>query len=234
MASYLNVTLDTICPAGVSVLINGDENKTTSTAAILTIECSDSDLTDYQMKIWGTADAPDEADAVWETYQETKNITLQSGDGVKTVYVKVRDDVWNESATASDTVSLFEKLPSIIGLSVNKSKLSLVEGQNLTSGDFSIDENIDAVRVMIVQNVNDSYDAATNIAIPMTNGSKITFDDGELVCTGGVLIAEQYVGAEKGLGFELHAKDISSVAPGDGVKIVKVFVRSAETGNWSV
>ena len=62
----------------MSVKINGDEEKTTSTAVSLAITCSDADLTDYQMKIWGTATAPEEADAVWESYQEEKNVTLSS------------------------------------------------------------------------------------------------------------------------------------------------------------
>ncbi|MBQ7962066.1 MAG: hypothetical protein IJ289_05645 [Clostridia bacterium] len=234
MANYVNIILDTIGPSGVSVLINGDADKAITTAVTLTIGCSDADTSGYQMKIWGTADVPSEADAAWETYQTSKNVTLSAGDDLKTVYVKVRDDVWNESATASDTITLYEKLPSIIGLSVNKSKLSLVDGMNLTSGSFSVDENIDAIKIMIVQNANDAHNAATNIAIPVTHGSKIETDNGDLACTDGVLSAEQQVGSELGLGFVLYAQDISSVVPGDGVKIVKVFVRSAETGSWSV
>lgn len=234
MANYVNIILDTIGPSGVSVLINGDADKITSTAATLTISCTDTDLTGYQMKIWGTAAAPTESDAVWETFQDTKNVTLPAGDGLKTVYVKVRDDVWNESATASDTITLYEKLPSLIGLTVNKSKISLIEGQNTTSGSFCVDENIDAIKIMIVQSSNDSYDVATNISIPVTNGSKIETDDGNLPCIDGVLSAEQYVDSVKGLSFVIHAKDINSVSPGDGVKIIKVFVRSAASGNWSI
>lgn len=233
MANYVNITLDTIGPAGVSVLINDDADKVTSTSATLTISCEDADLSGYQMKIWGTADAPTESDALWETFQEEKDITLSSGDGLKTVFVKVRDDVWNESATVSDTVTLYEKLPSIIGLSVNKSKLSLVEGQRVTVGSFGIDEDIDAVRVMIVQNVNDTYDAPTNVSIPVTNGSKIYNENDETV-SGAFLEAESTLNNVQLVYFDICAADISAVAPGDGVKIVKVFVRSAANGNWSV
>ena len=234
MANYINIILDTIGPSGVSVKINGDADKAITTAVTLAIACADTDLTGYQMKIWGTADVPTETDAIWETYQTTKNVTLSSGDGLKTVYVKVRDDVWNESATVSDTITLYEKLPSIIGLTVNKSKLSLVEGQNLTLGDFTVDENIDAIKVMIVQNANDVHDAATNIAIPVTNGSKIETDNGKLTCTDGVLMVEEIVNCVHGIIFNIYADDINSVSPGDGIKIIKVFVRSAETGKWSI
>ncbi len=234
MANYVNIILDTIGPSGVSVLINGDADKAITTAVTLSIACADSDLTGYQMKIWGTADAPSEAEAIWETYQATKNVTLPSGDGLKTVYVKVRDDVWNESATASDTITLYEKLPSVTRLSVNKSKLSLVEGMNITSGNFLVDENIDALKIMLVQNGNDTHDAATNIAIPVTNGSKITTDNEDLPCIDGVLKTEKFVDCVLGIGFDIYADDINSVSPGDGVKIIKVFVRSAETGRWSI
>lgn len=233
MANYVNITLDTIGPSGVSVLINGDSDKATSSAVTLTIGCSDDDTSGYQMKIWGTADAHSEAEAAWETYQATKNVTLPSGDGLKTVYVKVRDDVWNESAEASDTITLYEKLPSIIGLSVNKSKLSLVDGQCMTQGSFGIDENIDAVRVMLVENVNDSYDTVTNISIPVTNGSVITNENGDAI-SGSVLEAESIIDSIQLVYFDISAADINAVAPGDGVKIVKVFVRSAGTGSWSV
>ncbi len=233
MANYVNITLDTVAPAGVSVLVNGDAEKTTSSAVALTIACEEA-ADGYQMKIWGTADSPTENDAVWETFQSTKNVVLPAGDGLKTVYVKVRDDVWNESATASDTITLYEKLPSLIGLAVNKSKVSLVEGQNKTVGSFAVDENIDAVKIMIVQNCNDSHDAATNISIPVANGSKIETDNGDLSCIDGVLEAEELVDCVFVVSFDICAKDINSVAPGDGIKIVKVFVRSAETGSWSV
>ena len=233
MANYVNIILDTIGPSGVSVLINGDADKAITTAVTLTIGCSDTDLTGYQMKIWGTADAPSEADAAWETYQSEKNVTLPTGDGLKTVYVKVRDDVWNESAEASDTITLYEKLPSIIGLSVNKSKLSLVDGQCMTQGSFGIDENIDAVRVMLVENVNDSYDTVTNVSIPVTNGSVITNENGDAI-SGSVLEAESIIDSIQLVYFDISAADINAVAPGDGVKIVKVFVRSAGTGSWSV
>ena len=67
MANYINVTLDTIEPSSVGVLINGDETKTSSSAVTLTIDCADPELAGYQMKIWGTADAPTESDAIWET-----------------------------------------------------------------------------------------------------------------------------------------------------------------------
>ena len=80
MAGYFNITLDTTGPSGVSVKINGDAVRTTSTAVTLDITCADSDTTGYQMKIWG--DIGDtglsESDASWETFANSKNVTLSS------------------------------------------------------------------------------------------------------------------------------------------------------------
>lgn len=236
MANYVNLILDTIGPAGVSVKINGDEERTTSTSAELAITCSDSDRTDYQMKIWGTATAPTEADAVWETFQESKNITLPTYDGIKTVYVKVRDDVWNESVTASDTITLYTKLPDVNFRMVD-GKVSLVKGKNSAGGNFGFDENIDAAKIMIVRDINARHDDATNISIPATNGSFMFKDDDSLLTKEfeGYMEFEDILCDCAYMNFcIIQAADIAAASPGDGVKLLKVFVRSAASGQWSV
>ena len=45
---------------------------------------------------------------------------------------------------------------------------------------------------------------------------------------------EGIIPSSMSVSFYINAKDIVSVAPGDGVKIVKFFVRSAFSGLWSV
>lgn len=237
MANYVKITLDTIGPSGVSVLINGDADKITSTAATLTISCSDTDLTGYQMKIWGTAAAPTESDAVWETYQAEKNVTFSSGDGQKTVYVKVRDDVWNESATATDTVLLVTKVPVVTNMTTDVSKISLVQRKDSFRLDFYFDENISTAKVMIVQDVNAPHNAPSNVLIPCAAGSVIYHSDTDfgdeietdyLELTNGEYSSTGYVTCS------IYAEDITSVAPGDGVKIIKAYVKSAATGSWSI
>ena len=234
MANYLNITLDTIAPSGVSVLINGNADKVTSTAVTLTATCSDADLNGYQMKIWGTAEAPTEDTAHWETYRETKNITLPSGDGVKTVYLKVRDDVWNESATASDSVTLFEKVPEITQFYINRSRISMNQGMNHVAGSIYVSENVDKVKLMLVQDANATYNSPSNVEIPKSYGSEIYDDNDDAECSDSVLELNGVISKELGITFTVYAGDIVTASPGDGVKILKVFVRSAETGRWSV
>lgn len=106
MASFFNLTLDTLAPAGLSIILNDGAQYATSATVTAKISVTDAATTGYQMKIWGTKAAKTEAAASWETYAATKSITLPDGDGLKTIYVKVRDDVGNESAAASDSITL--------------------------------------------------------------------------------------------------------------------------------
>ena len=52
MASYFNLILDTLAPAGVSIIINDGAEYTTSQAVTLTIATSDSNTTGYQIRIF--------------------------------------------------------------------------------------------------------------------------------------------------------------------------------------
>ena len=82
MANYFNLILDTTGPSGVSVKINGDESKTTSTAVTLDIICTDADTTGYTMKVWGSivdsmGKAIDtESSASWQNFSNSLNVVL--------------------------------------------------------------------------------------------------------------------------------------------------------------
>ena len=235
MSSYVNLILDTIGPSGVSVVINNGETKTTSTAVTLAIGCGDADLTGYQMKIWGVAGAETEDSAPWETYQSSKTVTLPTRDGTKTVYVKVRDDVWNESTAVSDNINLYTTAPTVDEFVLTSSKISLVDQKNHSGGSFHFNEPIDAVKIMIVDNINATHNAAGNLSIPVTNGSYLYDEYNEDVYPCTKLEYEYAFDSNmRYLEFDVNAADILSVSPGDGVKIIKAFVRSAVSGNWSV
>ena len=113
MASFFNLTLDTLAPAGLSLILNDGAQYATSATVTAKISVSDETTTGYQMKIWGTKTAETEAEASWETFAKTKSITLPDGDGLKTIYVKMRDDVGNETAAVSDTITLNTSIPAV-------------------------------------------------------------------------------------------------------------------------
>lgn len=104
--------LDTRAPSGLRISLNDNAQSTTSRDVTLKTTLSDADTTNYQMKVWGIDGVASEAAASWENFAAEKNITLTAGDGLKTVYVKVRDDVWNESAPVTDSITLGTIVPA--------------------------------------------------------------------------------------------------------------------------
>ncbi len=218
MASYFNLTLDTLAPSGIKLLINDGAQYTTSTVVTLKITLEDAATTGYQMKIWGTADAATETAASWQTFAGSKSVNITSGDGLKTIYVKVRDDVGNESAAASDTITLDTAVAAVTVTGPDKSKISKKDGYNSAAFSFTSDRPFVEYKVCVVPSITSLEDAGT--VIPTTNGSAGTSGTGSFNANTAVNVT-------------IKGADLEKASSGDGVKIVKVFVRS-ESGIWSV
>jgi hypothetical protein len=220
MASFFNLVLDTTAPAGVGVKINDDALYATNAVVNLTIATSDSATTGYQMKIWGISGVTTEADASWETFATTKSVTLTSGDGLKTVYVKVRDDVGNESVVASDTITLDTTVPVVTITGPDKTRISKVSGFNQAVINFVSDIDFVEYKVCVVPSTNSAQNAGT--LIPTTKGSENTSGTSDEAYKANTQIAVTINGA-----------DLETASSGDGTKIVKVFVKNV-AGTWSV
>lgn len=219
MASYFNLTLDTRAPSGLTLAINDGALYATSTAVKLTIAVEDESTTGYQMKIWGIDRVADESSASWENFAPSKSVNLTSGDGLKTVYIKVRDDVGNESAQVSDTITLNTAVPVVTITGPDKSKISKVSGFNTAIINFTADVEFEEYKVCVVPQSNSTQDAGT--LIPTDGGS---------INTSGS--AGEYPASEN-IQVTITGTDLEAAASGDGVKIVKVFVKTA-AGIWSV
>lgn len=219
MASFFNLTLDTLAPTGLAVSLNDNAEYTTSATVTLSVEVEDSPTTGYQMKIWGINSAESEEDASWETYTPSKSITLISGDGQKTVYVKVRDDVGNETSAVTDTIILDTKVPSVTITGPDKSKISKVATFNESRFSFSADVAFEEYKVCVVPQNSSTQEAGQ--VIPTTAGSTNTSgSDGDYEASTPIQVM-------------INGTDLETVSGGDGVKIIKVFVRTA-AGTWSV
>lgn len=219
MASFFNLTLDTLAPTGLTVSLNDSAEYTTSATVTLSVEVEDSPTTGYQMKIWGINSAENEEDASWETYTSSKSITLISGDGQKTVYVKVRDDVGNETSAVTDTIILDTKVPSVTITGPDKSKISKVATFNESRFSFSADVAFEEYKVCVVPQNSSTQEAGQ--VIPTTAGSTNTSgSDGDYEASTPIQVM-------------INGTDLETVSGGDGVKIIKVFVRTA-AGTWSV
>ena len=219
MASFFNLTLDTLAPTGLTVSLNDSAEYTTSATVTLSVEVEDSPTTGYQMKIWGINSAESEEDASWETYTSSKSITLISGDGQKTVYVKVRDDVGNETSAVTDTIILDTKVPSVTITGPDKSKISKVATFNESRFSFSAYVAFEEYKVCVVPQISSTQEACQ--VIPTTAGSTNTSgSDGDYEASTPIQVM-------------INGTDLETVSGGDGVKIIKVFVRTA-AGTWSV
>lgn len=219
MASYFNLTLDTTAPSGLTLAINGGALYATSTAVGLTISVADEQTSGYQMKIWGIEGAQEEAGAVWETYAPSKSVNLISGDGLKTVYLKVRDDVGNESSQVSDTITLDTTVPVVSVTGPDRSKISKVSGYSQSVINFTADVDFEEYKVCVVPAATSRQDAGA--VIPAAAGSVNTSGS-----AGGYP-------ASTNIQVTITGADLESASAGDGVKIIKVFVRN-EAGTWSV
>ena len=217
MASFFNLTLDTLAPSGLAVTLNDGATYTTSTAVTLKLSVTDSDTTGYQIKVWGTSAASSETEASWETFVTTKSITLPTGDGLRTVYVKVRDDVGNESTAVSDSITLDTAVPAISVTGPDKSKISKITGYNSVEFAFVSDVDFVEYKVCVVPSSTSLQSAGTTI--PTTNGSTNTSG------TTGT--------ANTAINVTIKGADLEAASSGDGVKVVKVFVKNA-AGTWSV
>ena len=219
MASFFNLILDTTAPAGVTLALNDDARYTTKASITAKIGCEDAVTTGYQMKIWGGVDrAATEEEAAWVNFAATKPITLSTGDGKKTVNLKVRDDVGNESVVVTKEIILDTAVPVVTVTGPDKSKISKVATFNVAAISFTCDVDFVEYKVKVVPATTSLQDAG--VVIGTTNGSTNMSGTGE------------YPEAQA-IDCTINAADLEAASAGDGEKIIKVFVRNA-AGTWSV
>jgi len=225
-ASYVTVTLDTTGPADASVSINGGDVYATDQTVTLTIGTTDSDTTGYQMKVYGDVDeAADanvqtaEGDSAWITFATSKSIELASGDGSKTVYVKIRDDVWNVSTEASDSITLDTTQPTVtVQSGPTPDRISKIDTKDETEIVWQSDQQYDEYKVKVVATSGAAHTTGTQIPTTAgsTNVSGSTADQPE----------------DTNVTTKVNGADLETASAGDGDKIIKVFVKN-DAGTWS-
>ena len=218
MASYFNLVLDTLAPQGLTVKLNNGSQYTTSKNVTLSISVSDTSTSGYQMKVWGIDGASSEDNATWETFASAKSIALPTGDGLKTVYVKVRDDVFNETAAASATITLDTSVPAVTIIGPDVSRISKTAPKNVATFSFTSDVAFTEYKIKVVPSKSSLHDAGTLIGT--ANGST------NMTATGTFK-------ASTAISCKIYGKDLEAASSGDGEKIIKVFVKNAH-GTWSV
>lgn len=227
MASFITIRLDTTPPAGVSISINGGAVFATAQAVTAAIATTDPDTTGYQMLIWGDVDNADNANiqttegaSTWITYNASQAVKLSSGDGSKTLHVKVRDDVWNVSSEATDSITLDTTLPVVtVDSGPTPDKISKVATKDESDFTWESDSQYDEYKVKVVPSSGSIHTAGTQI--PTTAGST------------NVASTTPNQPAATPVTTTINGTDLETASAGDGDKIVKVFVKD-DAGNWSV
>ena len=218
MASYFHLTLDTLAPQGLTIKLNNGSQYTTNKTVQLAVNVTDESADGYQMKVWGIDGIAKESDAVWETLANVKDITLPTGDGLKTVYVKVRDDVCNETAAASATITLDTSVPAVTIIGPDVSRISKTAPKNVATFSFTSDVAFTEYKIKVVPSKSSLHDAGTLIGT--ANGST------NMTATGTFK-------ASTAISCKIYGKDLEAASSGDGEKIIKVFVKNAH-GTCSV
>lgn len=219
MASTVSINLDTTGPAGVSIVLDGGAPIANSTAVSAAVSTTDTPTTSYEVKFWGdVAGAATEGVASWVALASPHSITLTAGDAVKSVNVRMRDGVRNESAIATDTITLDTTLPVVtVNSGPTAPKISEVTGFDKSSFTWSVDSSFDEFKVKVVAATGDPHTAGT--LIPTTAGSTNVAGS-----TGPYPAATNRT-------TEIDATDLKAASAGDGDKIVKVFCRDGT--QWS-
>jgi hypothetical protein len=218
MASYFNLTLDTLAPQGLTIKLNNGSQYTTNKTVQLAVNVTDESADGYQMKVWGIDGIAKESDAVWETLANIKNVTLSTGDGLKTVYVKVRDDVYNETVAASATITLDTSVPAVTIIGPDVSKISKTSPKDVATFSFTSNAAFTEYKIKVVPSNSSLHDAGVQIGT--ANGST------NMSATGTFK-------ASTAISCKVYGKDLEAASSGDGEKIIKVFVKNAH-GTWSV
>jgi len=225
MPSYFILRVDRTAPAGVALNVNAGATYTTSQSVTAQPTTSDGTTTGYEMKLWGnvdTADNPDiqatEGASNWITFVPSQPVRLSSGDGTKTLSVRIRDEVDNQSAPASHSITLDTTVPVLtISVAAFPNKISKVLGYDTTAFQFRADSVLQAWKIKVVPATNSLENVG--VTIGTSNGSVST--------TGGSLAALTNKAVT------IKGADLEVASAGDGPKVVKVFGQDL-SGLWSL
>lgn len=229
MASSALITLDLTAP-DAAVSIEGGASVTTDQDVDLAITSAAADKT--WMKIYGDVDdaqAPGEyrtleANAPWIAFDVAKTVRVSAGNGVKTVRVKIRDDVFNASGEVTDSITLDTTIPVItITAAPAPSKISKQATKDTAVLTFESDIALDQWKVNLTINANDPHSAG--VVIPEAGGSE----------TQGTALAAATSQQITIKGADLEAAGAAGGPDPEGVDhTIKVFGRSAANQQWSV
>jgi hypothetical protein len=221
MSGVFQIQLDTLGPQDPTLTLDaGNPAFTVDNLVDALLGTSDADTTGYRVKIWGdiVGFAPDEESVAFRAYAPSIQIQLTAGDGAKTIYARLFDDLDNASDVVSDTIVLDTTVPVVNKLGgPTPARISDKEGHDESNLSWSPDSAIQAYKVKVVADASTPHDQGTQI--PTTAGS--TNVSGGAVPAGAAVITM------------VKGADLKTAGGADGTKNVKVFIQDL-AGLWSV
>lgn len=229
MTNSFALSVDTSPPGNPVMVINGGVLSTAQVNASVNLSSAwhagANPVTVTDMKIWGDVDLAAEAniqafevDSAWQAYTSDHDITLSAVTGRKRLYSRLRDSLGNETPVFGSYIDYNPALPSVsMVVAPLVTKVSLVAGHDEVT--FSWECNLAfvhyEVRVMPTS------------ASPYYGGSPLVSVSGSVNVMGTGSFP-----ATTPITTTIKAADLNAASPGDGPKIIKVFVLDA-LGHWS-
>lgn len=225
MSNYVYITLDTTAPSNPVITIEGGAIYTTNQLVNLSVSVGDSDTTGYQMLMWGDVDTTynpsiqlTEATSTWIAYSANPQVKLSSGDNAKTINIRVRDDVYNASSIAVDSITMDTTIPTVTVTTPDVGKISKQAGKDTATFTFQSSEDFQQYVVKLVGTTGATHDTGTQI--PTTGGSINVQGSGTFTSSTVTTVT-------------LKAIDLETAnANMNGQNTIKVFVQDA-SGSWS-
>jgi hypothetical protein len=225
MANFVYITLDTTAPSNPVITISGGAIYATNQLVNLNISVGDADTTGYQMLIWGDVDTAyntsiqtTEETSQWIAYSTTPQVKLSSGDGSKSINIRVRDDVYNPSSIAVDSITMDTSIPTVTVTTPDVSKISKQTGKNTSTFTFQSNQDFVAYKVKLVGTTGATHD--TGQQIPTTGGSANVQGTGTFTSATVTTVTLKAIDLE------------TALANMNGQNIIKVFVQD-DASNWS-
>jgi len=170
------ITLDTTVPSvNMSITGVGDTPSTHSNNVSVTLAITGTDATSgvEYMKISNYITF---SGATWVEYNTSKAWSLASGDGTKTVYIKVKDRAGKESNSFSNNITLDTTSPSSLTISIESGQSYV----NTTSVTLSLSAT-NATSMMVSNYANfsggvwESYSTSKNTSLIDGNGTRTVY-----------------------------------------------------------
>lgn len=225
MSAHVTLTLDTAPPASPAILVNNGVDKTGN--RLVSVAVTTTSIDAQAVKVWGDVDPTfdvnvqaTEGASTFFSYSPTSFFVMLSlGEARKNLFARLRDDVFNVSPAFTDWIDYDLGTPQVdVVVSPSRSKVSKISLAHQSTFGWQSTVVFDRYEVRVVPTAGSQRTAGPQIGTAFGSANVV----GTGVFPSSTTVTTTVTGA-----------DIEAVSPGDGEKVVKVFVRNLDTQVWS-